>query len=214
MPKPRPPNADARRTNDSVLWYEASRGSPIAFGTLFERHARAVYNHCFRRTGNWSLAEDLTSAVFLEAWRKRRDVLLHDGSLLPWLLGVATNLLRNHKRSLRRHQRALARLPIDRESADDLDDVIGRIEDERQLTVVLALVDKLPRREQEVIALCVWEGLSYEAAAVALQSPVGTIRSRLSRARRRIRELLPSYGHKEDEGEVEETSDQRMREVK
>src|SRR5690606_11322289 len=55
---------------DGDLWQKAAKGDPSAFGALFERHADAVYNHCFRRTGSWEAAEDLTSVVFLEAWRR------------------------------------------------------------------------------------------------------------------------------------------------
>jgi RNA polymerase sigma-70 factor (ECF subfamily) len=78
---------------------------------LFDRHARAVYNHCFRRTADWSMAEDLTSVVFLEAWWRRDDVRIQPDTALPWFLGIANNLLRNAHRSLRRHRAALARLP-------------------------------------------------------------------------------------------------------
>lgn len=167
---------------------------PTAFGTLFERNGRAVYNYCFRRTADWAAAEDLTSIVFLEAWRKRKEVRIHGDTLLPWLYGVATNVLRNRSRSLRRYRSALARLPVDHE-ADFADDAAWRIDDERQMRHVLDAFRLLPKRDQDVLALCVWSSLSYEEAAVALDLPVGTVRSRLSRARRRLRddsELSPS----------------------
>ena len=60
--------------SDIELWDRAVAGDPEGFGALFERHARSVYNHCFRRTASWADAEELTSAVFLEAWRRRREV--------------------------------------------------------------------------------------------------------------------------------------------
>jgi RNA polymerase sigma factor (sigma-70 family) len=161
--------------------------SPMGFGMLFERHGRAVYNYCFRRTADWSAAEDLTSVVFLEAWRRRKDVLLHGESLLPWLYGVATNVLRNRSRSLRRYRAALERLPRGQE-ADFADEVATRIDDERQMAYVLDAFRLLPKRDQDVLALCVWSELSYEEAAVALDLPVGTVRSRLSRARKRLRD--------------------------
>ena len=78
---------------------------PRLFGLLFERHARAIYN-CFRRTADWAVAEDLTSIVFLEAWRRRERELLPE-KVLPWLYGIATNVIRNRRRSLRRHAAAL-----------------------------------------------------------------------------------------------------------
>jgi RNA polymerase sigma-70 factor (ECF subfamily) len=159
--------------------------TPAGFGRLFERHGRAVYNFCFRRTADWSAAEDLTSVVFLEAWRKRKDVRLHGESLLPWLYGVATNVLRGRSRSLRRYRAALERLPRSHE-ADFADDVADRLDDQRQMRDVLDAFQVLPKRDQDILALCVWSGLSYEEAAVALELPVGTVRSRLSRARRRL----------------------------
>jgi DNA-directed RNA polymerase specialized sigma24 family protein len=63
--------------------------------TLFERHAHGVYNHCFRRTASWADAEEITSAVFAEAWRRRHEVRPVHESARPWLLGVANNLPRS-----------------------------------------------------------------------------------------------------------------------
>jgi RNA polymerase sigma factor (sigma-70 family) len=186
---------------DAELWRLAASGEGAAFGVLFERHGRAVYNFCFRRTANWAAAEDLTSIVFLEAWRRRSEVRLEDGRALPWLLGVATNVLRNRWRSERRHRAALARLPLER-GADFADDADGRLDDERRMRTTLRAVAKLPRREQEVLALCAWGGLSYEDAALALRLPVGTVRSRLSRARARLRELGDRHGHESDGDET------------
>jgi RNA polymerase sigma-70 factor (ECF subfamily) len=182
------------RVSDRELWQRASLEDPSAFGVLFERHARGIYNYCFRRTADWALAEDLTSMVFLEAWRRREAVLLQGDSALPWLYGVATNVLRNRRRSQRRHRAALERLPREH-SIDFADDVDGRIDDERRMRTTLRDVATLPRREQDVLALCAWAGLSYEEAALALDLPVGTVRSRLSRARARLRELAPDSGH-------------------
>jgi RNA polymerase sigma factor (sigma-70 family) len=160
--------------------------TPAGFGTLFERHGRAIYNYCFRRTADWAAAEDLASVVFLEAWRRRRDIRLENGSLLPWLYGVATNVVRNRSRSLRRHRSALERLPRGFE-ADFADDAAARLDDEQQMRAILEAFQALPKRDQDVLALCVWSELSYEEAAVALDVPVGTVRSRLSRARSRLR---------------------------
>lgn len=174
---------------DAELWELAVAGGPEAFGVLCERHARSVYNHCFRRTARWADAEDLTSAVFVEAWRRRRDVRLIGESARPWLLGVANNLLRNHRRSLGRYRASLARLPRPGPEPDPADDVAGRLADEQHMDRVLALVERLPRRDQEVLALCAWSELTYQEAATALDIPVGTVRSRLARARSRLAQL-------------------------
>ena len=178
----------------SSLWAQAQAGDADAFGLLFERHAKAIYNFCCRRTGSWDAAEDLLSIVFLEAWR-RRDQELPSGKVLPWLYGIATNVVRNRRRSERRFRAALARVPKPRPEAGFESDADERLDDERRMRDALDLLAELPRREQDVFVLCAWSGLSYEDAALALVLPVGTIRSRLSRARRRLRELDPATGH-------------------
>ena len=179
--------------DDDALWSAVARGDADAFGILFERHARSVYNYCFRRTGSWTRAEDLTSVVFLECWR-RRDVSLEGGKVLPWLFGIATNVCRNQRRSLARHQAALRRLPLPESTSEFADETLERLEDERRMRAVLSFVSRLPKREQDVLALCVWSGLSYADAAAALQIPVGTVRSRLARARARLRARLGADG--------------------
>lgn len=97
--------------SNQQLWSRAAEHHDgDAFGQLFERLADAVYTHCFRRTGLWSMAEDLTSVVFLEAWRRRRDVRICDESVLPWLLAVANNATWNAQRTLRRNRSGPYRL--------------------------------------------------------------------------------------------------------
>lgn len=174
---------------DRELWDRSVGGDTESFGTLFERHARTVYNHCFRRTASWADAEELVSTVFVEAWRRRGEVQPIGESMRPWLLGVANNVLRNHRRSQGRYRAALARLPRPGAQPDPADDVAGRLADEQQMRRVLALVEQLPRRDQEVLSLCAWAQLSYKEAAVVLDVAVGTVRSRLARARARLADL-------------------------
>jgi RNA polymerase sigma factor (sigma-70 family) len=191
--------------DDSTLWSRAQTGDVDAFGLLFERHARTIYNYCFRRVGDWSVAEDLVSIVFLEAWRRRAQCL-PAGKELPWFLGIATNVVRNRRRAERRHAAALGRVPQARPEQSFADESDERLDDERMMQRALSLFARLPRREQEVIALCAWSDLSYEDAALALDIPVGTVRSRLSRARARLLELDPGSGHEEVEAaHAEET---------
>lgn len=164
-------------------------GDPDAFGVLFDECARAVYNLAFRMTGDWSAAEEVVSLTFLEAWRLRGTVQPAGGPLRPWLLGIAVNVTRNAARASRRHQAALGRLPPVPVIPDFADDLAGRIDDAARLAAVRSAITRLRRGEREVLALCVWSGMDYAAAARALGVPVGTVRSRLSRARARLAKL-------------------------
>jgi RNA polymerase sigma-70 factor, ECF subfamily len=194
-----------RHPTDAELWHRAVSGDAESMGVLFDRHADAVYNHCFRRVGGWSTAEDLTSVVFLEAWRTRRRVQVsEDGSVLPWLLGVANNMVRNHLRSLRRYDRLLARLPPAGVQSDLADETSVRLDAERDMRRILAVVNRLTHAEKEVLALCAWSGLTYADAAVVLGVPIGTVRSRLSRAKRHVRDLLPTIDPSVDMNSTEQ----------
>lgn len=182
--------------SDSDLWNRTEGDDVAAFGHLFDRHAKAVYNYCFRRGADWSLAEDLTSTVFLEAGKRRRELTLQPGSgALPLLFGIAINLLRNQRRSLRRYQAALERMPSPQHNPDISDEVSQKLDDERSMRDLLCLLSRLPRVERDALTLCVWSELSYKEAAEALGVPIGTIRSRLCRARRRIDQFMgtPRY---------------------
>jgi RNA polymerase sigma factor (sigma-70 family) len=179
--------------SDRELWRRAAGGQGEAFGELYDRHANAIYNYCFRRCGDWALAEDLTATVFLEAWRKRRRVAFdREDAVLPWLYAVANNVQRSHIRRHRRLTRFLGVLVAGQRSARDTSE---QLVEQEQMRHVLAAVRLLPPREQDVLALCVFGDLSYEQAAAALGVPIGTVRSRLARARNRLGELSPEKGH-------------------
>lgn len=180
-------------------------GDPDVFRELFDDHARSVYNHGFRLTGAWSVAEDVVSLTFLEAWRLRErvDVDGEAGSLRPWLLGIATNVARNVRRAARRHAGALARLPPPEVVPDFAEEVVGRLRDRERLVQVRTALAALRQPEREVLALCVWSGLDYAEAAAALGVPVGTVRSRLSRARGKLRKLVTA-GKLQSSGEIRE----------
>lgn len=171
---------------DTTLRKRISQGDHGAFGELFDAYARSVYNHAFRLTGNWAQAEDVVSLTFLDAWRLRQKVNEEGGSLRPWLLGIATNVTRNTRRAARRHATAVARLPRGEVERDFADEIAGRLDDSAQLALVRTALAGLRRADREVLALCVWAGLDYAAAAEALGVPVGTVRSRLSRARTKL----------------------------
>jgi RNA polymerase sigma-70 factor (ECF subfamily) len=176
--------------SDRELWDLAAEGDSEAFARLYDRHARAIYNFLHRRTGSWSDAEDLTSAVFLQAWRRRADVVLDRDSALPWLLRTADYTARNEWRSKLRYRRALAAAHLIHSEVDDhADDVAQRLDDDSRIQAVQASLKRLPRQEREIVELCIWAGLDQAAAAVALDVPIGTVKSRLSRARKHLRVL-------------------------
>ncbi|GAX54284.1 RNA polymerase sigma factor [Streptomyces olivochromogenes] len=176
-------------------------GESSAFAELFDSYARAVYNHAFRLTADWSTAEDVMAATFLEAWRLRDRVDPEGGSLRPWLLGIATNTARNQYRSNRRYRRAAqAAAAAELSVPDHAEDVAGQVDDRRRLATALTALATLRPPEREVIALCLGEGLDYEAAAEALGIAVGTVASRLSRARKKLRTLTdPGPARREPE---------------
>ncbi|MEU5413891.1 RNA polymerase sigma factor [Streptomyces clavifer] len=164
-------------------------GDPEAFRELFRDHAQLVYRHAVRTTGDWAAAEDIVSLTFLEAWRLREKLPDEGDSPRPWLMGIAVNVLRNTGRAVRRHERALARMPLRDVLPDFADELVGRITDSEELAAAKTAMAQLRKGEREVFALCVWSGLGYAEAAEALGVPVGTARSRLSRARTRLRML-------------------------
>ncbi|HEX6952409.1 MAG TPA: RNA polymerase sigma factor, partial [Gaiellaceae bacterium] len=132
--------------SDRVLWRQAGEGHAGAFGILFERHAGRIYNYCFRRTADWALAEELTSTTFLLAWRSRSRAPLRAESALPLLYGIATNVVRNQRRSLKRRREALLRLPLERsEEPDFAEEIAARIDDEAGMQELLRLFAQLPR---------------------------------------------------------------------
>ena len=190
-----------RRLSDQELWDSAVAGLPDAFGQLFDRHQQAIYNYCFRRSGSWSIAEDLTATVFLEVWRTRRKMTLQAGSLLPWLYGVATRLSGRQARSIRRQAAAFSRLARRDDSVgDSAEDIIDRLDSERQMRDILRSFKKLPQREQDVLALALFGELDYADISVALGIPVGTVRSRLSRGRARLKEIVDQSRTQENGG--------------
>lgn len=173
---------------DAELWALTRRGDTTAFGELYQRHARSVQSFCLWRTAAKQLAEDVTATVFLEAWRRRRRLDLRTESAAPLLLGVATNVLRNYWRSQRRHARALERIGKAEleQAAWDEDQVIARVDAMCQVQEAGAAIRALPSRERDVLALLAWGELTYAETAAALGIPVGTVRSRVSRARSRL----------------------------
>jgi len=215
MPGPRQRPAAGRDVRDPVadgeLWRRAVAGDAGAFGELFDRHANAIYGFCVRRTGDRNGSEDLVSATFLHAWRRRLEMRPVADTPLPWFYGIAANLARRHLRALGRGRAAVARLADPGVERDPSESVADRLDAARSLERATEVLASLPERDRDLFVLCVWQALSYEEAGDALGIPVGTVRSRLSRARGRLRqalgEPLPSSG--DETGERARVRDQR-----
>lgn len=172
---------------DDRLWGRAAAGDAHAFGELYARHDRAVTAFCLWKTGDPSAADDLKQMVFLEAWRIRARTPLTTTSARPLLLGIATNVARNQWRSKRRYRAALERLGHRAEPAFDHGaDAVERLAAVERLGQVRAELNALPAREREVLVLVGLAELTYEETAAMLDLPVGTVRSRLSRARAKL----------------------------
>jgi RNA polymerase sigma factor (sigma-70 family) len=148
-----------------------SSDEPAAFGAVFDRHFAAVHAFAQRRVGA-ELAEEVAAEAFARAFAHRKR---YDGrpDALPWLLGIATNVMRRHWRGERRRLDAYARVAAGH---------IAHV-DPAEAEHAIRAVARLPRRQREVVLLHVWADLSYEQIARALGIPVGTVRSRLNRAR-------------------------------
>lgn len=176
-----------------TLWERIREGDSAAFSELFDDYADLIYNVAFRRTGSWEAAEEIVSMVFLEAWRQRATVTDQAGTIRPWLLGVALNLIRRHWRQTDRHRRATLRLAPDPTQGDHAADVSDRLDAEETMRRVLRRLEQLPEDQREVVQLWAWEELSYDEIAVVLDTPVGTVKSRLHRARAALLEAMDSH---------------------
>ena len=167
------------------------------FAVVFDRHYDAVHRYLARRVGP-DLADDLAAETFTEAFEARLRFDTTRPNARPWLFGIATNLLRHHHRSEARRLRAYARL--DRPASDDApSEIETRLDAERAGPAIAEVVGRLSADERNVLLLFAWADLRYEEIAVALRIPIGTVRSRLNRARGRLRELIgPSGQYKAD----------------
>jgi RNA polymerase sigma-70 factor (ECF subfamily) len=170
-----------------------SLSEPQEFSVLYTRHSPAVFRFLARQTSRQA-AEDLLAEVFLTAFRIRERYDSSAPDARAWLLGIAANVARHHHRSETRLMRLRLRVShrIDMTSSDDLR-IEHRLDAEATLPQVEAALTELTPSHREVLLLCAFD-LNYEEMAKALDVPVGTIRSRLSRARTQMRELLGSGG--------------------
>jgi len=165
-------------------------GDADAFGALFDLHHDRVFRQAMRLTASLHDAEDIVAVVFLEAWRRRDAMRVVDGSVVAWLLVTTNFVFRNWVRASRRYREGLQQLPPPEHAPDHADFVDDRIDQDARRTSLRAALAQLPKRDQDILTLCVLEELSTTEAAAALGVAPGTVKSRLSRAKARLTELM------------------------
>ncbi len=166
----------------------ASAVTPADFAAIFDRHFDAVHGYLQRRVGR-DLADELSAETFLVAFDKRARYDASRPDARPWLFGIATNLLRRHHRDELRQLRAYARSASD-PVLDAFDGVEARVDASSVRRELIDALTEVPAEELDALLLFAWADFSYAEIAEALEVPVGTVRSRLSRARARLRTAL------------------------
>lgn len=161
----------------------ASLERPDAFAAIFDRHYRDVHRYLARRVGT-ELADDLAASTFTIAFEQRRRFRTEAELARPWLFGIATNLIRAHRRAEQRLLDTLAGL------GSQLAVGAGEAGESPHGQVLAVALAELPRDQRDVLLLHAWAELSYEEIADTLGIPLGTVRSRLSRARGHLRARL------------------------
>jgi RNA polymerase sigma-70 factor (ECF subfamily) len=182
----------------------ASLDRPAAFAAVYDRHAGVLFRFLVRRVGR-DTADELLGETFRIAFERRSTFDSTRPDARPWLYGIATNLIARHRRAEMRRIRATARLGPAPPGDGVADRVAAGVDARETWPAVAEAIAELPDGERDALLLLVWEELTYDEIAGALQIPVGTVRSRLNRARRRIRELI------ERRGEEKYEHDQRTR---
>jgi RNA polymerase sigma-70 factor (ECF subfamily) len=181
--------AEASADADDAAVVQLSRHEPEHFSVLFRRHAPYIQRYVVRRLGQ-DAADDIVAETFLLAFRQRDSYDQTRADARPWLYGIATNLIGRHRRAEIRLYRALARTgadPVMEPFTDRVDDRVSASAASRRLATAVA---RLPEKLRDTLLLVAWGDLSYEEVAAALGVPVGTVRSRVSRARSKLRRTL------------------------
>lgn len=181
---------------------EQSWQHPEAFTEIFDRHAPRIHRYAARRLGPGEAA-DVVGDTFLAAFDRRRHFDVSQRDAGPWLYGIASKVVGRYRRQEVRGYRALARTGVDPVVDSPAERVEDRLAAEGASQELAAGLARLRAGDRDVILLIAWADLSYDQVAHALQIPVGTVRSRLNRARRKLREAL---GGADPRATAEETS--------
>jgi RNA polymerase sigma factor (sigma-70 family) len=181
-----PPRRDLGALTDAIL-IERSLRDPQAFGAVFDRHWASLHAYCTSRAG--AAGEDIAAEAFRLAFDRRRryDRRLQDAR--PWLYGIATNVLRHHFRSTQRADRAGRRVSALAE-LETTAQPFQQLEAQMLGPRLSEALSSLAEIDREALLLLAWAELDYHEIARALDVPVGTVRSRIHRARARLREHI------------------------
>jgi RNA polymerase sigma factor (sigma-70 family) len=172
--------------NDAVA-IAASLSDPGEFAVVFDRHWEALHAFCRSRAG--TAGEDIAAESFRVAFDRRRRYDLTYADARPWLYGIASNLVRDHFRKAERGARA-GRRSLTEDFYDRVDETLGRVEAESLGPRLAAALEALPPADRDALLLLAWAGLTYDEIARALAIPIGTVRSRIHRARARVQAHL------------------------
>lgn len=190
---PRASQSDDVVVDDSAI-IDWSRRDPAAFAEIFHRHTGEIGRYITRRVGP-GIAEDLVAETFLVAFRRREAF---DGSrpdARPWLYGIATNIIRRHRREELKALKILARTGVDPVLESFTDQVDGRIAAATAAQALAPVLARLDAGQRDVLLLTAWAELTLDEVAEVLGIPPGTARSRLNRARTKIRAVLKETDH-------------------
>jgi len=174
---------------DDATVIRDSMSDPECFTVLVRRHAPAIQRYVTRRIGR-EAAEDVVAETFLIAFRQRSYYTDDGRDCLPWLYGIATRLAHRHWRGETRQLNLLARTGIDPVTEPFTDRVDAEVTANAAKARLAAAVARLPASQRDALLLLVWADLSYDQIARATGVPMGTVQSRISRARRRLRKQL------------------------
>ncbi|MDL4771944.1 MULTISPECIES: RNA polymerase sigma factor [Thermomonosporaceae] len=178
----------AQELDDAEL-ITLSLEEPEWFSALFDRHGRRIYDYAARRLGGHA-AEDIVAETFFIAFRGRSSYDRTRSMARPWLYGIATNLIARHRRAEERYYRTFQRTGLDPLPEPMADVVVTRVAAQVEERRLAGALRKLSRGDRDVLLLVAWGDLTYEEVAAALDLKVGTVRSRLHRARRKARAAL------------------------
>jgi RNA polymerase sigma-70 factor (ECF subfamily) len=167
----------------------ASWSQPEAFAELFDRYSAMLYRYVSKRLGP-EPAEDLVGETFLVAFSRRKSYDLGHPDARPWLFGILTKLMSRHHRTEAARYRALRRAPIDLDVESPADRVAAGVTARAAGPALAGALAALPAKDRDVLLLIAWGDLTYEEVAQALGIPIGTVRSRLNRGRRKVRAAL------------------------